>query len=304
MKLPGEDLVVRGTEGALEGKTDEHTRCLNCEEALHGPYCSVCGQRATTLDVSLGEFVREALDNLLSVDSRLWRTLITLLRRPGELTVEYWQGRRERFLPPLRLYLVVSFVSFLVFGLTENRRMINAGADDGGIVRVQGDLAEAGLAEDVDWEEIKAGMPAFGQWLVDRVVRPAVEQPERATELFFRRLPWAVFLLVPFFAVLLRIFYRKQHRFLVPHLIFSLHLHTVGFFSLALGELGDRVFGTDTVSSLASLAILVALYLSLRRAYGQGRLKTLLKLTALAFVHAIALTLALLAAVALALMSL
>ena len=46
-------------------------------------------------------------------DSRLWRTLAALLLRPGYLTREFLAGRRARYLPPVRLYLVISLVFFL-----------------------------------------------------------------------------------------------------------------------------------------------------------------------------------------------
>ena len=36
--------------------------------------------------------------------------------RPGELTREYLQGRKRRYVLPLRLYLSISLVFFLVVG--------------------------------------------------------------------------------------------------------------------------------------------------------------------------------------------
>ena len=51
---------------------------------------------------------------MLELDSRLWRTLIPLAVRPGQLTLDYLEGRRARFMPPFRMYLVLSIVFFLV----------------------------------------------------------------------------------------------------------------------------------------------------------------------------------------------
>ena len=58
--------------------------------------------------------LREAFGDLLELDSRLWRTLIPLTIRPGKLTRDYLEGRRARFMPPFRTYLVLSIVFFLV----------------------------------------------------------------------------------------------------------------------------------------------------------------------------------------------
>ena len=98
---------VRAVDNALD-------RCLNCGAALSGQYCGQCGQRATSRLISLWELVRDAFGDLFELDSRLWRTLIPLLARPGRLTREYLEGRRARFMPPFRMYLVLSLVFFLV----------------------------------------------------------------------------------------------------------------------------------------------------------------------------------------------
>lgn len=88
--------------------------CLNCGTSLGGQYCGNCGQRGRSRLISLWELVREAFGDLLELDSRLWQTLVPLLIRPGKLTRDYLLGRRARFMPPFRTYLVLSVVFFLV----------------------------------------------------------------------------------------------------------------------------------------------------------------------------------------------
>lgn len=88
--------------------------CLNCGTALQGQYCARCGQRARGRLISIWELVRDAIGDLFEVDSRLWRTIIPLMSRPGQLTHDYLIGRRARFMPPFRTYLVLSIVFFLV----------------------------------------------------------------------------------------------------------------------------------------------------------------------------------------------
>jgi hypothetical protein len=56
----------------------------------------------------------EAFGDLLELDSRVWRTLTPLLIRPGQLTHDYLQGRRARYMPPFRTYLVLSILFFVV----------------------------------------------------------------------------------------------------------------------------------------------------------------------------------------------
>ncbi len=92
----------------------ESPNCLNCGTRLTGQYCGNCGQRARSRLISLWQLLSEAFGDLLEFDSRLWRTLIPLLIRPGQLTRDYLEGRRARYMPPFRMYLVLSVIFFVV----------------------------------------------------------------------------------------------------------------------------------------------------------------------------------------------
>jgi hypothetical protein len=91
--------------------------CANCGQPLAGEYCAACGQRHEPHVHTVGHFAGEAFESISHADSRLWRTLLYLLTRPGFLTREFFDGRRVRYLPPFRLYLVISVLFFLVVGL-------------------------------------------------------------------------------------------------------------------------------------------------------------------------------------------
>lgn len=98
----------------MTARVDEGPPCLNCGTAVTGQYCGQCGQRATTRLISLWELVSDAFGDLFELDSRLWRTMLPLLIRPGLLTRDYLQGRRARYMPPFRMYLVLSLLFFLI----------------------------------------------------------------------------------------------------------------------------------------------------------------------------------------------
>ena len=92
----------------------DHPNCLNCGTELRGQYCGSCGQRARNRLISLWELLQDAFGDLFEVDSRLWRTIIPLLIRPGRLTLDYLEGRRARYMPPFRMYLVLSVIFFVI----------------------------------------------------------------------------------------------------------------------------------------------------------------------------------------------
>jgi len=88
--------------------------CANCGAPLSGEYCGHCGQRHEPHVHTVAHFAAEAFESVTHADSRLWRTLAYLLARPGLLTREFFAGRRAGYLPPFRLYIVISVVFFLV----------------------------------------------------------------------------------------------------------------------------------------------------------------------------------------------
>jgi hypothetical protein len=91
--------------------------CANCHATLAGEYCAACGQRHEPHVHTVAHFAGEAFESISHADSRVWRTLLFLLIKPGRLTREFFDGRRVRYLPPFRLYLVISVLFFLVVGL-------------------------------------------------------------------------------------------------------------------------------------------------------------------------------------------
>jgi hypothetical protein len=94
--------------------------CANCGAPLAGEYCSACGQRHEPHVHTISHFAGEAFESITHADSRLWRTLWFLLAKPGRLTREFFEGKRAGYLPPFRLYLVISLLFFLVAGLPQS----------------------------------------------------------------------------------------------------------------------------------------------------------------------------------------
>jgi hypothetical protein len=92
----------------------DNPNCLNCGTRLGGQYCGNCGQRSRNRLISIWQLLQEAFGDLFELDSRLWRTLSPLLVRPGQLTRDYLEGRRARYMPPFRSYLVLSVIFFVV----------------------------------------------------------------------------------------------------------------------------------------------------------------------------------------------
>jgi hypothetical protein len=94
--------------------------CANCGGPVGREYCGDCGQSRDGLDRSVWSFLREAVEEVFNLEGRTLRTLRPLLLEPGAVTAEYFAGRRVRYTPPLRLYLVASAAFFLGYLVTRD----------------------------------------------------------------------------------------------------------------------------------------------------------------------------------------
>ena len=100
--------------------------CKNCGVTTTGNFCHQCGQ-ATHLHVpSAREFLHEFMAHYVAIEGKLWRSLKLLLFKPGLLSREYIEGRRVRYVEPLRLYLSFSIIFFAVMKLS-GVEIINVG---------------------------------------------------------------------------------------------------------------------------------------------------------------------------------
>ncbi len=104
----------------------EVARCANCGVALLGQYCSDCGQEDREVRRPFWRILSQLLHAIFELDGRVYRSLFYLYTRPGFLSGEYVNGRRTRYTPPLRMFLVLSISFFLMVSIAGS--LTNLGA--------------------------------------------------------------------------------------------------------------------------------------------------------------------------------
>ena len=97
-------------------KTDT---CLNCCNPLRPEdnYCPICGQENHNLKIPAAHLALEAIESFIHIDSKLWNTLKATFTKPGKITLDYLEGKRMQYVPPVKLYVFVSFIFFLLVGM-------------------------------------------------------------------------------------------------------------------------------------------------------------------------------------------
>ncbi len=93
--------------------------CRNCDTPLTADFCPECGQLDRDLNRPIWTLMVDSADALFDIDSRIFRTIMPLILLPGHLTKSYNEGKRARYLPPVRLYIMASILFFLTVSIAD-----------------------------------------------------------------------------------------------------------------------------------------------------------------------------------------
>ena len=331
-RLPG---IAVNSEAASEVVLHHHAAsdCPNCGAAVSGNFCHQCGQETVLHPPSTREFLHEFIGHYVALEGKLWKTMKLLLLRPGQLSLEYMQGRRVRYIQPLRVYLTFSLIFFAVFKfMGEDHHIGDVKLKGVPVVQVdpadkkpaatehapatvskeaatqpkaveaakpdenEGDDPHAKTATlEKDDEDDKSGVGS----LIESIVSSASDDNgAKAKKAFFGYAPYAVFAMMPLFALFLKILYLGSGKRYGEHLLFALHTNAFAFLMLTLIILLGPL-GLPYVGKLLGLWLIFYLPTAMRRVYGGSRKLTALRWCMLMFLHLLALTIAIGAAVAL-----
>ncbi len=271
-------------------------QCENCSVALQGPFCHQCGQPERTPIRNLLALSSDAVDYLFDVDARVYRTLRSLFFFPGRLTELYLRGERMSFVRPLRVYLIISALLFVVVNATSDidgvaqfndepfkvendskattsdAKTLDTSATDkpaaaGGPAAPEKPEAPDKTEQtdkpqtsdkpkkepisltifgDTPWHRtdnpfILSGLPtSVNDWMNDYIgiietkLQLVRDDPKRLGHAFLQVLPQSLFVLLPIFALLLKIVLIFKRRMYMEHLMVAVHSHTFIYIGILL----------------------------------------------------------------------
>ena len=91
--------------------------CLNCRYVVENKFCPNCGQENTDTRKTFHHLFIHFFEDLTHYENAFWRTIKNLLFKPAALTKEYLSGKRLSYLAPVRLYIFISFITFLLIAI-------------------------------------------------------------------------------------------------------------------------------------------------------------------------------------------
>ena len=97
--------------------------CKNCNSQFTGKYCNQCGEKLySEKDKSVVHFFEEGLHFITHFEGTFFNTVKTIFTGPGQLSVDYCNGKRKSYFKPLSLFLLL-VVLYLLFPAFEGLNM-------------------------------------------------------------------------------------------------------------------------------------------------------------------------------------
>jgi hypothetical protein len=314
--LPLTEVVV---EVEKAGKNGDHKECLNCGTTLTGKYCSNCGQRDLPARQDLGDLIINFISSFYSFESKFFKTFQYLLFRPGKIVAEYNAGKRESFYHPARMYVFLSFIFFLLFSAVFSTDDMDLD-EKGDFNTIQDSLVvdslvkrnTRGIKRGSQPVEISSGntkIKTLAQYDSAQSALPPEKRDGKIERYFERKVrelegregasqgetlkafindmmenaPKMIFILMPLFALLLKLIYIRRDFLYSEHLIFTIFFYDFLYLAGSLIILVSKVEWLWWLELALYLWIFIYLYKAMRKVYKQRRAKTISKFILLNF---------------------
>lgn len=281
-------------------KLRDDKECENCGDYVEKKFCPSCGQKnietRQTFPVLIGHFA----EDLTHYDTAFWKSLKHLLFRPGRLTRIYLEGKRQQYVPPVKLYIFISFITFLIPAILPDFTNQNE-ADRKVLNKVDVTIKEAAKTSKI----IFTGQEVHSQKELDSLrALPEgqkvswIDYNDAKIELKFKNglswekigetivniLPKVLFLYMPIFTFWIWLFHGKRRWYFFDHGIFTLHYFSFLLLLFTIIYIFSWIFKQTGLNGLTTIPVLIYLFYpffyffrSHRRMYGESRLVSRLK---------------------------
>jgi hypothetical protein len=253
--------------------------CLNCRHVVEQKFCPNCGQENTDSRKTFHHLFIHFFEDLTHYENAFWKTIKNLLFKPSTLTKEYLSGKRLSYLAPVRLYIFISFITFLLIAMFPNKVSENLSKSENDITSnliKQEKKEEAKDSHDKNYLESKTmkqvnknyfrlktmkeidsiqkygkeseKLSDFQYWVYEKAAHVTEHNTKREIiekfiESFIHNIPKILFIIMPFFAFFLWIFHSKKRWYYFDHGIFTLHYFSFLLLMFLILFIVQKLFG-------------------------------------------------------------
>lgn len=269
--------------------------CPNCGQPTMVDYCSRCGEkRRDHADSKLSRIAAEAFAEITNLEhSKLWQTFRLLVFKPGQLTREYWSGRRKRFVGPVKLYLVLATLFLVLHYIHQPTASFDVRVFENAFDQLPVEQRKE-LLKPWSWQSGEPGRsPPIG--FLDKLAKlgelPTSQFVQELNARWQRYISISQFAYPLVLALALKLMLRRQRLYFAEHLIFALHVLAFIFLSSALLWPFKVLVGMESLVCTILRTVVwawmsVYLVLALRCAYAEPWFPAIIKSAILYLIYA------------------
>ena len=269
--------------------SDKDILCPNCENSFHSKYdfCPHCGQRNKEIRMGLKFLFEDFLAGSFNIDSKFFSTFRVLIFKPARLTKEFLNGKRTKYLTPLRIYLLVSFAYFAMLSLTDVSALkfsetqeladvpvvFNESEIDSVLFNNDTITLNDSTSQTLDFEIDSTGS-VLG---IDMSTLKSLNQKKARQEFkdkFNDYISVSMFFIMPIAAIFLLWFFGKG-TYYFEHLIFLIHLQSLVFILLIISGLLFYAFPYSIIELIGNIIIFGIIVLWIKSFYGYRWIKSI-----------------------------
>tara|TARA_R110002096_G_scaffold74101_1_gene175579 strand:+ start:127213 stop:128169 length:957 start_codon:yes stop_codon:yes gene_type:complete len=288
-------------------KIIKSSSCINCKTELSGEnYCPNCGQINDIKRPSLISFIIESLGNFFAFDSKFFRTIGHLFWRPGKVALEYVDGKRTKWMKPVRLYFLSSLLFLFLGGINNEDSIVQvqglnrqelpeavpeeiaenlkdstdlmAWKDENGIQKIYSYLESHPDANiDSAFVEMELRQSWWNLFLFKQFKKQFSMKEGEFSRFLETKAFWILFLFLPIFSFFLKLVYNSKDIYYLEHLYFAFYTQSAFFLILSLTNINKLSIGIPMFNTLSLIGFALYLFLAMRNFYQQGIGKTILK---------------------------
>jgi hypothetical protein len=258
--------------------------------------------------------INHTISDYFHFDRQFFHTLKPLLFKPGKLTTEYMAGHRVQYLHPVKMYIFISLVYFLLLfktsdvvkivetpeptteKITDSTKNSTNAQQKAVAIKPKPKTDSLKTSKFETYKQYQAAQQLLPESERDNFIQHYVTEKqftwkgknrewyETFAENFKHNIPKLMFLLLPLFALIVKIAFRKNNKFYVEHLIYSFHFHCFLFLFLSIVMLLQLLIPVTWIAVLGMIkftaAVIIAWYMyqSLKVVYQRTRLRTITKI--------------------------
>lgn len=225
--------------------------CLNCNTIVEDRFCSHCGQENTETRQSFHYLILHFIEDFVHYDNSFWSTIKNLFIRPGKITNEYLSGKRQKSVNPVKLYIFISFVTFFIIAVFPSKHIENQNKNSLKFeVHREGTYKQENKKDEINLYNEDDYISGTLEKRYNELEKRGLSHQEIEKLIAHKILsltPKVLFVYMPFFTLLLWLFYNKKKYWYFDHGIFTLHYFSVVLLSVLV------IFILNKISDYANI---------------------------------------------------